>query len=158
MTKKEVIKFIQLTNWKKDDYKKNLLRMQPLEIAAIVSHTISLIEDKDKEEYLSIFISNTRKPEEWDSYLEINSTNYPRKDSYSVLCHAKNCMYTRECAQHETAGDFRSEDGMTPDIVNIDGYVSCNKTEPSDKSTGMIYLSSHGEIKHYPSRYDVGAY
>jgi len=30
------------------------------------------------------------------------------------------CIYSRECACHTTAGDFRSEDGFTPEIF-VDG-------------------------------------
>jgi len=27
------------------------------------------------------------------------------------------CIFSRDCAQHRTAGDFRSEDGFAPEIV-----------------------------------------
>lgn len=157
MTKEEILIFIQTNPWNDPGYKKKLFDMRPLEIAGIVSQTISRMGTNEKEEYLSLFVTEVKSPESWDSYLEVEKTNYPAKDSYSICCHAKNCMYARECAQHTTAGDFRSEDGMTPDIINIDGHISCNKKE-IDKSGGMVYISSYGEIKNYPGRYETGTY
>lgn len=32
-------------------------------------------------------------------------------------CESRTCPFARECAQHRTAGDFRSEDGFSPDIT-----------------------------------------
>jgi len=31
-----------------------------------------------------------------------------------IVCKSRDCRYKRECANHTTAGDFRSEDGFTP--------------------------------------------
>lgn len=31
-------------------------------------------------------------------------------------CAEENCPFNRECANHESAGDFRSEDGFTPQL------------------------------------------
>lgn len=41
-------------------------------------------------------------------------------------CTSSECPFRKTCAQHETAGDFRSEDGFTPQIeVLKDGTVTC---------------------------------
>jgi len=33
-----------------------------------------------------------------------------------IICKSRTCRYTRECANHDSAGDFRTEDGFTPRI------------------------------------------
>jgi hypothetical protein len=44
------------------------------------------------------------------------------------LCKAPDaqCVSTRECANHETAGDFRTEDGLTPDLRQVGGAWECS--------------------------------
>ncbi len=37
-----------------------------------------------------------------------------------IDCQDKNCLFKRECSLHETAGQFRSEDGFTPEIIMWD--------------------------------------
>lgn len=38
------------------------------------------------------------------------------------------CPHSKECANHDTAGDFRSEDGMTPNITLDDNdELQCDK-------------------------------
>ena len=46
------------------------------------------------------------------------------------------CHLSRECANHTTAGDFRSEDGMTPDLIQRDGQWLCTK-EDTERNYGM---------------------
>ncbi len=36
------------------------------------------------------------------------------------------CKFQKECAQHYSAGDFRSEDGFSPEIEVKNGQVHCN--------------------------------
>lgn len=56
-------------------------------------------------------------------------------------CHSDKCQYVRSCAQHHSAGDFRSEDGFTPKlIIEDDQVVGCES----------ILLPSDGD-KHRPS-------
>ena len=38
-------------------------------------------------------------------------------DAGGLDCQEKLCPFRRECAIHETAGDFRSEDGFTPELT-----------------------------------------
>jgi hypothetical protein len=41
-------------------------------------------------------------------------------------CLSATCLYRKTCAQHETAGDFRSEGGFSPKInVSDEGVISC---------------------------------
>lgn len=35
------------------------------------------------------------------------------------------CPFERECAQYKTAGDFRTEDGFTPELLFKDGKLQC---------------------------------
>ncbi len=44
------------------------------------------------------------------------------------LCKASDsqCVSTEECANHETAGDFRTEDGLTPDLRQVGEGWECS--------------------------------
>jgi hypothetical protein len=55
------------------------------------------------------------------------------------------CPYTKECAQHYTAGDFRSEDGMTPDLELQNGVWHCSKTRR--ENNGMLFVEN-GKLTH----------
>jgi hypothetical protein len=35
----------------------------------------------------------------------------------TLECKSEICQYIKDCAHHETAGDFRFEDGFTPQIA-----------------------------------------
>jgi hypothetical protein len=46
-----------------------------------------------------------------------------------IDCHEKSCFYRQSCANHETAGDFRYEDGISPEFVVFDdGTLECQTT------------------------------
>lgn len=47
----------------------------------------------------------------------------------------ESCPLSRECANHTTAGDFRSEDGMTPDL-KWNGQWLCTK-EDTERNNGV---------------------
>jgi hypothetical protein len=34
----------------------------------------------------------------------------------SAVCLSETCIYNRECANHASAGDYRTEDGFTPEL------------------------------------------
>lgn len=52
--------------------------------------------------------------------------NVEPKDKYkAVICLEKNCRWERVCANHCTAGDFRSEDGSRPLLSLRNGEVHC---------------------------------
>lgn len=42
------------------------------------------------------------------------------------------CPYTRDCANHRTAGDFRTEGGWSPDLQYFFGDWLCSKKLISD--------------------------
>ena len=43
----------------------------------------------------------------------------------AILCKSTDCKFRKECANHETAGDFRFEDGFTPALFEEGGKVFC---------------------------------
>lgn len=42
-----------------------------------------------------------------------------------IQCRDKTCCYRKECSVHETAGDFRSEDGFSPQLVLDGNSIKC---------------------------------
>lgn len=44
-------------------------------------------------------------------------------DKYGC-CLSSGCLYRKECAQHSSAGDFRSEDGFRPDFSETECRTS----------------------------------
>lgn len=47
-------------------------------------------------------------------------------------CQEQDCPFNRECANHCTAGDFRTEDGLVPDIRKINDKYCCDRNpQPS---------------------------
>ena len=55
------------------------------------------------------------------------------------FCLSKTCVFNRECANHETAGDYRSEDGFKPEIVEINGEYYCNTADQLPKDDDRLY-------------------
>lgn len=53
-------------------------------------------------------------------------------------CQDDICAHKRECANHRTAGDFRMEDGATPDLTLVGAEWMCSK-EPDD-NVGAIQV------------------
>jgi hypothetical protein len=62
------------------------------------------------------------------------------------ICHAS-CRHEKECASHMSAGDFRSEDGFTPNLMARMGEWTCTK-KPTE-SRGMLIWN--GKKKVYES-------
>lgn len=49
-------------------------------------------------------------------------------DRVTVLeCFEEDCIFKHECANHVTAGDFRTEDGLVPDISLVEGVYHCSR-------------------------------
>lgn len=47
-------------------------------------------------------------------------------------CQSATCPFVRECAQHESAGDYRTEDGFSPEISSVgDKHASCETSSQS---------------------------
>lgn len=42
-----------------------------------------------------------------------------------IGCLSKTCPFRSECANHATAGDFRVEDGFTPELFEENGQFYC---------------------------------
>lgn len=77
-------------------------------------------------------------------------------------CHNTECSHRSNCAQHVTAGDFRGEDGPTPDVVREENEYVCYRRLRSDlngearvdRDTGRVMVDSfvcgveplHGDI------------
>lgn len=154
MTKEEINKFIEEYSWRSPNYKTLLFKNNDFEIAGIVSHTVKNLNEEDVEKYLDMFVSKVMKVETWDQYLELIG---PSSDGeYGINCMSKNCMYSRSCAQHVTAGDYRSADGMTPAIINVNGHISCKKVETH--SSNPVYINSYGEIIRHVEADETGVY
>ncbi len=56
-------------------------------------------------------------------------------------CTSETCLFRRECAQHCSAGDFRSEDGFSPEIHKSNGTVYCGTAdrEPCEDISSVYY-------------------
>ena len=66
-----------------------------------------------------------------------------------------NCWLSSQCANHDSAGDFRTEDGMTPDMIKVDGNYYCAKTEDHESQTiGMIYWDEDNKPRVYTGPYN----
>lgn len=65
-----------------------------------------------------------------------------------IDCLDNGCPYKRECANHRTAGDYRSEGGFTPDLFEDNGQFFCRtKTLPANQeiSYGSFPSESMGQ-------------
>ncbi len=58
------------------------------------------------------------------------------KIGQSLECNSISCPNKLDCAQHYTAGDFRSESGRTPNVIKIDDSYVCDGT--MSDSLGML--------------------
>lgn len=50
----------------------------------------------------------------------------PKGTCPAVLCRQENCKWDRVCANHISAGDFRSEGGPRPILKLLSGEVHCD--------------------------------
>jgi len=62
-----------------------------------------------------------------------------------VCCEEKDCMHMYSCAQHGSAGDFRSEDGMTPDLIVEQGVPYCSKQNTKRNFGELGFVHDEGE-------------
>lgn len=69
----------------------------------------------------------------------------------AFFCQSKTCEFIKECAQHESAGDFRSESGDTPNVISINEHFFCNYTL-NEHSRGML-LIDNGKLIAYEEKY-----
>jgi hypothetical protein len=62
-----------------------------------------------------------------------------------IGCLSEQCAYTRTCANHVTAGDYRSEGGFSPEIRQEDDKFFC---DTADRPLGECYYNCND---NYPS-------
>ena len=43
-----------------------------------------------------------------------------------IDCLEDKCPFKRECANHYTAGEFRGEDGFTPELTLVNKIITCD--------------------------------
>jgi hypothetical protein len=81
-----------------------------------------------------------------------------------IFCRA-NCIFLRECANHETANEDRIESGFTPELFEENNTVYCRTIEKQKDETikygsfpvdtapsiGALYLDKEGNFKKHCS-------
>lgn len=68
----------------------------------------------------------------------------PGQESGDFSCASDDCPYKKECSQHVTAGDWRSESGPPPDVRCEGKEIVCYELIRQDLS-GMVRLE-RGEL------------
>ncbi len=83
------------------------------------------------------------------------------RGTQGIGCKEEKCPFRKECANHVTAGDFRSEDGIAPNLTYLGGEIHCHTAEeeidPDTRfgtlpvnadhlSRGSLSLTKNGEI------------
>lgn len=69
------------------------------------------------------------------------------KQISSLNCTEEHCKFNRTCANHESAGDFRSEGGFTPEIIIENDKIFCRTTERDGQSQfNEILPKNHEEL------------
>lgn len=63
-------------------------------------------------------------------------------------CQEERCAFKHTCANHRSAGEFRNEDGLTPDLKEIDGVWKCSQNPIN--ANGAIMAD--GSLLNYSSR------
>lgn len=65
-------------------------------------------------------------------------------ENKAPICTTKHCIYRKECAQHETAGDYRSEDGLTPSLYKDGNDVFCDRQVVNEDVGNGILIYKNG--------------
>lgn len=81
-------------------------------------------------------------------YLKVNVDD----DSKTPICIEQGCPFWNKCAQHETAGDYRSEGGFTPDLYHKNGEWVC-KMVPTTSSGMLVWCDKHNKLS--PLWFDI---
>jgi len=66
------------------------------------------------------------------------------------------CPFASECANHTSAGDYRTEDGLTPDLHKVGDHWECSQ-QPKDHHSGAILITDKVNqliSPEYPSDFD----
>lgn len=79
----------------------------------------------------------------------------PPKFSGNV-CEDNACAFTKECANHHSAGDFRCEDGARPNIkLGVNNTLTCDRTITD--GIGAIFIKN-GKLWTYNGPYENQSY
>lgn len=72
------------------------------------------------------------------------------KELYRIVnCLEQNCPYRRSCANHDSAGDFRSEDGFSPELHLRRGQIYCDTIHDAPLAdTSENLPESHANLWH----------
>lgn len=68
------------------------------------------------------------------------------KEINGLNCTEKHCKFSRKCANHDSAGDYRSEGGFTPEIILKDDKIFCRTIERNAE------INKYDEM--YPENYE----
>jgi len=63
-----------------------------------------------------------------------------------IVCLSTDCQHRKECANHVTAGDFRSEDGFTPRLTEQNGEYFCKSYDT---------LSDNDQYRPWPKNHKM---
>jgi len=61
-------------------------------------------------------------------------------------CKSEDCPHKRDCANHDTAGDYRTEDGMRPDLRQVGDHWECSQAFEAE-NFGAVLLDDPTLIK-----------
>lgn len=73
----------------------------------------------------------------------------PKEKYQTINCLETYCLYRKTCANHTSAGDFRSEDGFSPELTVVNGDVHCKTREEIPFERESNYSN-----EWYPVNYD----
>ena len=61
-----------------------------------------------------------------------------------IGCLSYDCKYIKSCANHSSAGDYRTEDGFRPDLIEENGeYVCYTYDEPISNDSVFNWLPTN---------------
>lgn len=92
-----------------------------VKVAAIARQLRSI---KQQEQYMLKLLDEAVEKEKVRFPVVVDASGGP---NMIPICFAANCARRAYCANHQTAGDYRTEDGMTPNLVLRDGQWLCTK-------------------------------
>ena len=74
--------------------------------------------------------------------------------SDTPICESDDCALWQLCSQHITAGDYRSDYGMTPDIFKDDnGIIKCTQTKTDGQGMGHFVNGKWEHLKGLDEAY-----
>jgi hypothetical protein len=66
---------------------------------------------------------------------------------WPLVCENDDCHYRKECSNHQSAGDFRTDGGIQPKLVYVRGVLHCETYywEPMDDPDRYDFPKRHYE-------------